>query len=154
MLGLAVLSKISALFPAIGIALYPILIKEKRHWLKNIHYYGSFALAFLIFLPFIIWNFQNDFAFVRNQGSHIYRGGGIGHFINLWLGIAVISGPLFFYFSVFFFFPYKQQKRKRNPIAKDLFTSKYKKRIVKINWVICDKRFIFRKVRDAIFNKS
>ena len=38
MLGLAVLSKISALFPAIGIALYPILIKEKRHWLKNIHY--------------------------------------------------------------------------------------------------------------------
>ena len=59
MLGLAVLSKISALFPAIGIALYPILIKEKRHWLKNIHYYGSFTLAFLIFLPFIIWNFQN-----------------------------------------------------------------------------------------------
>ena len=100
MLGLAVLSKISALFPAIGIALYPILIKEKRHWLKNIHYYGSFTLAFLIFLPFIIWNFQNDFAFVLNQGSHIYRGGGIGHFINLWLGIAVISGPLFFYFSV------------------------------------------------------
>ena len=67
MLGLSVLSKISALFPAIGIALYPILIKEKRHWLKNIHYYGSFTLAFLIFLPFIIWNFQNDFAFVRNQ---------------------------------------------------------------------------------------
>ena len=100
MLGLAVLSKISALFPAIGIALYPILIKEKRHWLKNIHYYGSFTLAFLIFLPFIIWNFQNDFAFVRNQGSHIYRGGGFGHFINLWLGLAVISGPLFFYFSV------------------------------------------------------
>jgi len=100
LLGLAVLSKISALFPAIGIALYPILIKEKRHWLKNIHYYGSFTLAFLIFLPFIIWNFQNDFAFVLNQGSHIYRGGGIGHFINLWLGIAVISGPLFFYFSV------------------------------------------------------
>ena len=99
MLGLAVLSKISALFPAIGIALYPILIKEKRHWLKNIHYYGSFTLAFLIFLPFIIWNFQNDFAFVRNQGSHIYRGGGFGHFINLWLGLAVISGPLFFYFS-------------------------------------------------------
>ena len=73
MLGLAVLSKISALFPAIGIALYPILIKEKRHWLKNIHYYGSFILAFLIFLPFIIWNFLNDFAFVRHQGSHIYR---------------------------------------------------------------------------------
>ena len=51
MLGLAVLSKISALFPALGIALYPLLIKDKRHWLKNVHYYGSFIVALLIFLP-------------------------------------------------------------------------------------------------------
>ena len=81
MLGLAVLSKISALFPALGIALYPLLIKDKRHWLKNVNYYGSFIVALLIFLPFIIWNLQNDLAFVRNQGSHIYRGGGISEFI-------------------------------------------------------------------------
>ena len=100
MLGLAVLSKISALFPAIGIALYPFLIKDKRHWLKDMHYYGSFIVALLIFLPFIIWNLNNDLAFVRNQGSHIYREGGITEFINLWLGLAIISGPLFFYFSI------------------------------------------------------
>ena len=43
MLGLAVLSKVSALFPAIGIVLFPVIIKDKRYWLKNIHYYGSFA---------------------------------------------------------------------------------------------------------------
>ena len=100
MLGLAVLSKISALFPALGIALYPLLIKDKRHWLKNVNYYGSFIVALLIFLPFIIWNLQNDLAFVRNQGSHIYRGGGIAEFIKLWLGLAIFSGPLFFYYSV------------------------------------------------------
>ena len=100
MLGLAVLSKISALFPALGIALYPLLIKNKRHWFKNIHFYGSFVIALLIFLPFIIWNLQNDLAFVRNQGSHIYRGGGIPEFLKLWLGLAIVSGPLFFYFSV------------------------------------------------------
>ena len=68
--------------------------------MKNVNYYGSFIVALLIFLPFIIWNFQNDLAFVRNQGSHIYRGGGIPEFLKLWLGLAIVSGPLFFYFSV------------------------------------------------------
>ena len=28
------------------------------------------------------------------------RGGGIPEFLKLWLGLAIVSGPLFFYFSV------------------------------------------------------
>ncbi len=100
MLGMAMLSKISALFPAIGIAIFPILIKEKRYWLKNIHYYGSFILAILVFLPFIVWNIQNDLAFFRYQGAHITRGGSINHFAELWIGLALLIGPLFFYNSV------------------------------------------------------
>ena len=35
-LGLAVLSKVSALFPAIGIAIFPFINKEKRFILKNL----------------------------------------------------------------------------------------------------------------------
>ena len=92
MLGLAVLSKVSALFPAIGIVLFPIIIKEKRYWLKNIHYYGSFILSFALFIPFVVWNFQNDMAFVKYQGSHIAQRGGINHFIELWLGVALLIG--------------------------------------------------------------
>ena len=101
MLGLAVLSKVSALFPAIGIVLFPVIIKEKRYWLKNIHYYGSFLLALIFFIPFVVWNFQNDMAFVRYQGSHIAQRGGINHFIELWLGVALLIGPLYFFYSVF-----------------------------------------------------
>ena len=56
MLGLAVLSKVSALFPAIGIVLFPVIIKDKRYWLKNIHYYGSFLLALIFFIPYYKWN--------------------------------------------------------------------------------------------------
>ena len=101
MLGLAILSKVSALFPAIGIVLFPIIIKEKRYWLKNIHYYGSFLLSFALFIPFVVWNFQNDMAFVRYQGSHIAQRGGFNHFIELWLGVALLIGPLYFYYSIF-----------------------------------------------------
>ena len=100
MLGLAILSKVSALFPAIGIVLFPIIIKEKRYWLKNIHYYGSFLLSFALFIPFVVWNFQNDMAFVRYQGSHIAQRGGFNHFIELWLGVALLIGPLYFYYSI------------------------------------------------------
>ena len=100
MLGMAMLSKVSALFPAIGIAIFPILVKDKRYWLKNIHYYGSFIIAFLVFVPFIIWNIENNMAFVRYQGSHITRGGTINQFAELWLGLALLIGPLFFYSSV------------------------------------------------------
>ena len=100
MLGMALLSKISALFPAIGIALSPLLIKEKRHILKNIHFYASFLIAFMIFAPFILWNLENDMAFFRYQGNHISRGGSINDFFEHWLGLGLLAGPLFFYFSV------------------------------------------------------
>ena len=69
MLGLAVLSKISALFPALGIALYPLLIKDKRHWLKNVNYYGSFIVALLIFLPFSLSG--NEPIYIVLPGSNI-----------------------------------------------------------------------------------
>ena len=99
MLGLSVLSKVSALFPAIGIFLFPFLVKEKRYMLKNVHFYASLFISFIIFIPFIVWNFKNDFAFVKYQGSHILEGGGFSDFLELWAGAALLIGPLFFYYS-------------------------------------------------------
>ena len=99
MLGFAMLSKISALFPAVGIFIFPFLVNDMRSWTKNIHFYGSFLLSFIVFLPFVVWNFQNDFAFVRYQGSHIMEGGGINDFIELWLGVALLIGPMYFFHS-------------------------------------------------------
>ena len=99
MLGLSVLSKVSALFPAIGIFLFPFLVKEKRYMLKNVHFYASFFISFIIFIPFIVWNFKNDFAFVKYQGSHILEGGGFSDFLELWAGAVLLIGPLFFYYS-------------------------------------------------------
>ncbi len=100
LLGLAVLSKVSALFPAVGIILFPFVIPGKRHFLSDIRFYGSLVAALLVFIPFIIWNLQNDLAFVRYQGSHVTSSGSWSDFSGLWLGLLVTIGPVFFYYSV------------------------------------------------------
>ena len=100
LLGLAVLSKVSALFPAVGIILFPFLVQNKRHFLSDIRFYGSLVTALLVFTPFIIWNLQNDLAFVHYQGSHITGSGSWSDFSGLWLGLLVTIGPVFFYYSV------------------------------------------------------
>ena len=100
LLGLAALSKVSALFPAVGIILFPFVIQDKRHFLSDFRFYGSLVTALLVFTPFIIWNLQNDLAFVRYQGNHITASGSWSDFSGLWLGLLVTIGPVFFYYSV------------------------------------------------------
>ena len=99
-LGLAILSKVSALFPAIGIILFPFINSAKRHILFDLRFYGSLLIALILFMPFIIWNLQNDLAFVRYQGSHITQGGSWSDFTSLWAGLFVTAGPILFYYSV------------------------------------------------------
>jgi len=99
-MGLCILSKVSAIFPAIGILLLPVFIKEKRHYLKNKKFYGALCIALLIFTPFIYWNLQNDMAFVRYQGSHILGEGSWQTFVELWVGILLLSGPILFYYTL------------------------------------------------------
>ena len=100
LLGLAMLSKISALFPAIGIVLFPAIVKEKRHFYKNVNFYRSLVLAFLIFMPFVVWNLQNDLAFVRYQGAHVSKAGSFSEFLGLWIGLLFAAGPIYFYYAV------------------------------------------------------
>ena len=98
-LGLAILSKVSALFPAVGIMLFPFINSSKRYILYDLRFYGSLLIALILFMPFIIWNFQNDLAFVRYQGSHITEGGSWSEFTGLWAGLFVTAGPILFYYS-------------------------------------------------------
>ena len=100
MLGLAMLSKISALFPAIGIVLFPAIVKEKRHFYKNVNFYLSLILALLIFMPFVVWNLQNDLAFVKYQGAHVSKAGNFSDFLGLWMGFLLAAGPIYFYYAV------------------------------------------------------
>lgn len=99
-LGLAILSKVSALFPAIGIILFPFINSTKRHFLFDLRFYGSLLITLILFMPFIIWNLQNDLAFVRYQGAHIMESGSWSDFSGLWAGLFLSAGPILFYYSV------------------------------------------------------
>ncbi|MDP6878055.1 MAG: glycosyltransferase family 39 protein, partial [Candidatus Marinimicrobia bacterium] len=44
-LGLAILSKVSALFPAVGIMLFPFINSSKRYILYDLRFYGSLLIA-------------------------------------------------------------------------------------------------------------
>jgi 4-amino-4-deoxy-L-arabinose transferase-like glycosyltransferase len=99
-MGLALLSKISAVFPFVGIALLPWVVKEKRMLLKDFRYGLSFLVALVVYFPFILWNLQNDLAFFRYQGSHISRIGSLGSFFELWLALALLIGPILFYYTL------------------------------------------------------
>lgn len=99
LLGFALLSKISAVFPAFAIALYPIVNHQKRAYLKDVRYYGSFMIALTVFSPFLFWNAKNDWAFFAYQGAHVSEGGGWNSFIELWAALFILLGPVLFYFA-------------------------------------------------------
>lgn len=99
LLGIALLSKISAAFPALALALYPFLNRNKRSLLKDSRYYISFLTAFAVFSPFLIWNARNGWAFFVYQGSHVTEGGGVDSFIELWAGLFILIGPVLFYYA-------------------------------------------------------
>lgn len=97
-LGMAALSKISAAFLGFSLFLAPFLIPQLNSFKRNIHFYISFCIALIIFLPFILWNYTHDWIFFRYQGAHIQEAITFIESVSLWLGASILLGPLFTYF--------------------------------------------------------
>ncbi|MFH0991562.1 MAG: glycosyltransferase family 39 protein [bacterium] len=73
-LGFGLLNKTGVLWLGFGIFAGLIFTRERR-WLKTSWPWGAGCLALLLFLPYIIWNFQHDFAhleFIRNATAGKY----------------------------------------------------------------------------------
>ncbi len=69
-IGLAMLSKYTAVFLWLGAGLYILFFR--RMWLSKSEFYISVLISFLLFLPVIIWNYNNDFV------SFAFHGGRVG----------------------------------------------------------------------------
>jgi len=69
-LGLGLLSKYTAILIVPGIFIYLFFSKSQRKWLKSVHPYLGVIIAFLIFSPVIIWNYQHDWASFLFQSSN------------------------------------------------------------------------------------
>ncbi len=71
-LGLAGLSKYSAIFAPVGLLGFFLFSPRHRHWLWNYRPYLGAALALLVFAPALVWNAENDwvsFAFQSNRAA-------------------------------------------------------------------------------------
>ncbi len=106
-IGIGLLNKISMGWFAAGIFIAVIATKE-RSWLKTRWPYIAGMLAFILFVPFIIWNLQNNFAhlaFIRNATQYKYSSVTAWSFLSGQLLLPNPAAlPLWILGLVFFFF--------------------------------------------------
>jgi hypothetical protein len=73
-LGLGLLNKIGVLWLGFGIVM-GLLLTDNRRWLRTRWPWIAGSLAFAVFIPYIVWNAQHNFAhleFIRNATSQKY----------------------------------------------------------------------------------
>ena len=93
-MGLALLNKISFLWFGAGLFVGLLLIPRLREQLRTPGPYVAGGIAFLLFLPFVIWNVQHDFAhleFMRNAVQNKYGGISRADFLQ---GVVLLMNPV------------------------------------------------------------
>jgi len=102
--GLGLLSKYTAVFIVVSVFCYLVLSKQNRRWLLTKEPYLALILAFVVFLPVIIWNAQNHWVSFLFQSSR--RAGELGsfssrHFFGYFGAQIGVVSPLI-YFSLIY----------------------------------------------------
>lgn len=112
-LGIGLLNKIGILWLCFGFSL-GLIITDKRKVLLTFKPFLCALIALLIFSPFIIWNFMNDFAhleFIRNATSGKYSNLNVKDFI---LGQILNMNPatVFVWLPGLYYFLFNKEGRK------------------------------------------
>lgn len=112
-LGIGLLNKVGFLWLGAGLLTGILLTGLRRHLLTPWPYVAA-TIAFLIFMPFIIWNFYHDFAhleFMQNAIAFKYKGISRADFIS---GMVVQLNPvaLLIWLPGLYFFLWSEAGRK------------------------------------------
>jgi undecaprenyl-diphosphatase len=70
LLGLGLLSKYNAILLIPSTAMFLLLSKERRTWFFRKEPYLALVIAFIVFLPVVVWNIENNFASFGFQLQH------------------------------------------------------------------------------------
>jgi 4-amino-4-deoxy-L-arabinose transferase-like glycosyltransferase len=98
-LGLALLSKYTAVFLPLSLLIFLAVSPDHRPHLKRIEPYGAVILAFLVFSPVLIWNAQHHWAslaFQSTQRASEMVSFSAKQFFGFWASQAGILTPLVF----------------------------------------------------------
>ncbi|MDR1522842.1 MAG: glycosyltransferase family 39 protein [Endomicrobium sp.] len=100
-LGLSLLSKYTAILFVLSLATY-ILLDGKLKWLKNKHFYFMFIVAFITFLPVVIWNSKNEWISFIFQFKHGASGSKLHlSYVFEYLGAqCLVAGPFIFILGI------------------------------------------------------
>ena len=95
-LGVSALSKVSAIWLGVGMFFYIIFSERRNDYFKNPHLWLSFFLAALIYSPFLLWNFVNDFPFFVNATNLLSRESSVKSFLVFWISQILLLFPSIF----------------------------------------------------------
>jgi undecaprenyl-diphosphatase len=124
--GFATLSKYNAVFLPIFAILFLILSRKHRFWFTKIEPYFAILISFIIFLPVILWNIQNNWASFAFQFNHGF-GSSIPKFSLNSLAKALgaqagyISPLLFLIFVVSIYLCFKDTLKKKDTASVLIF---------------------------------
>lgn len=93
LLGVGLMNKVSMGWLAAGIVI-ALLLTEQRKWFYTKYLRIAAGIAAVIFIPFIIWNIQHDFAhleFMRRAATLKYASQDVGTFL---FGLVMNSNPI------------------------------------------------------------
>jgi len=99
-LGLALLSKVSAVLFLVAGFLFLLVSRERRNLLGSIHIYLALLLALVIFSPFLYWNMNHDWISFTAQLEKglLYSKRDWNEVFAFWFGQPLILGPVLFIF--------------------------------------------------------
>lgn len=114
-IGLLLLSKYTGIVLVLGLLVF-LTVSRYRFLFKSPHFYAALAIAFCLFSPVLIWNYQHDwlsFRFMLNV--HAVKGGSHG----LWKGLSAPFTRFLPALNLFLFTPiicWRRQYHKQSPV--------------------------------------
>jgi 4-amino-4-deoxy-L-arabinose transferase-like glycosyltransferase len=129
-MGLALWSKYTAAFLAIGLALYLLSSRERIAWLRIWQVWAGGVVALLVFSPVIAWNASHDWIPFRFQGVRTVVGDlnwqdALTHELELLYGYLVTLGPVVcaFAFGTIIAFFFRQRRDGWSGLALPIWAS-------------------------------
>lgn len=95
--GFSLLSKEGAIFVGSSICFFILISNRRKEIFLYKEFYLSFIAAALVYLPFIIYNFQTDFTFIKYAlDRQLQKPGSINRTLDFWGAQIGLYSPLFF----------------------------------------------------------
>ena len=95
--GFSLLSKEGAIFVGASISFFTLISKNRKSIFSSKEFYLSFIVAAIVYSPFIIYNFQTDFTFIKYAlDRQLQKPGSINRTLDFWGAQIGLYSPLFF----------------------------------------------------------